>query len=262
MTRTLSFIAAIALAACTVDATENVYRDGRGLTVDQHDGALLTGSFLHDGTEIGFRAVQPQALRGEVEVAIGDRVLAIATDAENGIIDMNAGDVAFTDAESAAMKAFAISLGDYLGHNGGEDAMHDATLMSAVSYWSQAPVGVAPPTETLYVETADGLVRFGYGDDGVKCRSKGSWVTAYWDDSSGQHSQSVKVGSDWGEQWNGDYDCMGKCGAGCSGSRYTQDCLEHDVCSKKNYSSSGGFDHNCGDEYWNAANDTTCFWCC
>lgn len=66
---------------------------------------------------------------------------------------------------------------------------------------------------------------------------------------------------DWGfidgeQHEKGDYDCMGKCGAGCGtdGLGVAKDCMKHDVCSYFKAlaldESSGGFcsDFDCGDE--------------
>lgn len=54
---------------------------------------------------------------------------------------------------------------------------------------------------------------------------------------------------------------MGRCGPGCGRSwipsGWAKDCMDHDQCSHKNYSSGGGSDPNCGDEYNEAIDDWT-----
>jgi hypothetical protein len=92
-------------------------------------------------------------------------------------------------------------------------------------------------------------------NEGIKCISKGSNVTATWDDSSGTHNQSVKVNS----TARSGYECMGRCGGSCGSrwipSSYTKDCMDHDQCSNVNNASGGSSDSNCGDEFNHAADD-------
>jgi hypothetical protein len=52
------------------------------------------------------------------------------------------------------------------------------------------------------------------------------------------------------------------CGSACNGiplfgKKYTQDCLNHDVCSHNLNASGGSSDANCGDEYNAASDDAT-----
>ncbi|WP_219973691.1 hypothetical protein [Rubrobacter xylanophilus] len=56
----------------------------------------------------------------------------------------------------------------------------------------------------------------------------------------------------------GSGECLGKCGPGCNRVLtwgWTQDCLDHDVCSRSHNSTSGFRDPNCGDEWWEADED-------
>lgn len=48
-------------------------------------------------------------------------------------------------------------------------------------------------------------------NEGISCVSKGSSVKAQFDDSRGDHSKWVKVGSKAGPS----YGCMGRCGGDC-----------------------------------------------
>ena len=93
-------------------------------------------------------------------------------------------------------------------------------------------------------------------NEGITCVSKGSSVRAQFDDSRGDHSKFVKVGSKAGSN----YGCMGRCGGDCgwgAPSAWTKDCMDHDQCSFENGSSGGSSDSNCGDEFNEAADDWT-----
>lgn len=61
-----------------------------------------------------------------------------------------------------------------------------------------------------------------------------------------------------GECWGTDYNCMGRCGAGCgtwSCSNWAADCLRHDVCSYYFTASGGSNDPNCGFDFDLAIDD-------
>jgi hypothetical protein len=70
-------------------------------------------------------------------------------------------------------------------------------------------------------------------------------------------TKTVVIGSDWGHSvcGLGNYGCMGLCGGGCSGTKYTLECLKHDVCSHDAASTTAGSDPSCGDEYSAASDD-------
>mmetsp|Transcript_29307 Transcript_29307/g.62298 ORF Transcript_29307/g.62298 Transcript_29307/m.62298 type:complete len:272 (-) Transcript_29307:61-876(-) len=93
----------------------------------------------------------------------------------------------------------------------------------------------------------------------VSCLTVGEKITVEWSDSKGRHSKDVVVGSELTYEGQvGDYSCMGMCGPGCNGKRYTRDCLLHDTCSFYRHSDQtalGGTDPNCGKFWWNAADD-------
>lgn len=69
----------------------------------------------------------------------------------------------------------------------------------------------------------------------------------------------MEAGECWGDQPNtgSNYDCQGRCGAGCSNgeANWARDCLKHDACSWY-FSASGGLtSKTCGDEFEDATND-------
>lgn len=52
-------------------------------------------------------------------------------------------------------------------------------------------------------------------------------------------------------------ECMGECGPGCNGiNAYTYDCGDHDRCGRVHGGSLLPWDAECGDEYWDADDDT------
>ena len=73
----------------------------------------------------------------------------------------------------------------------------------------------------------------------------------------------MQAGECWGQHPTngGDYDCQGRCGAGCDNgnSNWARDCLKHDVCSWYYSASGGSSDSNCGDSFGHATNDFLSF---
>jgi len=69
----------------------------------------------------------------------------------------------------------------------------------------------------------------------------------------------MQGGESWGKQpnTNSDYDCLGKCGPGCTNGKanWARDCLKHDVCSWYFGASGAFFDGDCGDSWIQASND-------
>ncbi|KAK1968812.1 hypothetical protein LY78DRAFT_402951 [Colletotrichum sublineola] len=98
----------------------------------------------------------------------------------------------------------------------------------------------------------------------ITCLKVGQMAAATWKNSAGKTCTfRGVVGSNFGAdaEGKGDYSCMGRCGAGCSGRAlvgnvYTQDCFTHDVCSYFNNARGGAIDANCGREYRASIDDT------
>lgn len=98
--------------------------------------------------------------------------------------------------------------------------------------------------------------RLYWGNIKVRCLKEGQAHLAVWTDRTKQvHNVSVVVGSTAGPY----YECMGRCGRGCGKqpkkSVYTQNCLNHDVCSWEVHAKKGRLDRDCGDEYKKAMPD-------
>jgi hypothetical protein len=129
------------------------------------------------------------------------------------------------------------------------------------SYLWDAPVGYVHRRLVNGVEIAEGLAAATVRS--VICITKGRTYSVSYSNKAGTIvTKSVLAGDNWGKNaagTSGDYSCMGRCGAGCTGfgsSRYSLDCLTHDTCSHDMNSSGGGSDtHGCADEYSRASDD-------
>uniref|UniRef100_A0A7S4W7L6 DUF8213 domain-containing protein n=1 Tax=Alexandrium monilatum TaxID=311494 RepID=A0A7S4W7L6_9DINO len=116
-------------------------------------------------------------------------------------------------------------------------------LRHAMILLARAPLGVP-----LVRERRQARGRF-------QCLVKGKAAVATWTDSRGSDRMELTVGEDK----NPNYGCMGRCAAGCAtpSMRWTQACLNHDLCSYMN--ADGGtadpIDNNCADEFLAACDD-------
>jgi hypothetical protein len=231
-----------------------------GLHIERHDAALLAGTFRVADEVARFDAVMPRELAGVVHVDVGDARLTLEADAATGIIRFDAGDAPLSAADHELVVAMTAALDAHLGPVDGLEVMHESTLLAAAHYFVDAPIETQIPARTQYVEPLEPTTIWSTGNDGKTCITRGSSVTARYDGDQGTTSETLVVGSNGGTQWNGDFSCMGRCGVGCGSYDWTLDCLEHDACSRRYFSSSGVIDHNCGDEYSEAADDYTAFW--
>lgn len=132
--------------------------------------------------------------------------------------------------------------------------MRIRALLSVITVLSLPLLGC-----TAEVPDGDTLSEAARGDDGVACLTPGSTYRARWDDGDGNvYYVDVQAGGNWNGYHGapeGDWSCLGDCGAGCTGTGPTLDCLEHDVCAYFHAASGGRFDRDCGDEWQQAVND-------
>lgn len=253
---------ALALGIATVACAQQGTIDGTNgpLAIEQHDGSVLTGSFDAGDMYVLFYAEMPHEYVGVVEVTVRGKTLAMTVDAYSGAIEFDAANAELAVDEVAALHSFSLAIDDYLGPVADTAVMHESLLAHAGRYFAVAPARTPLLHVEKHVVGLSGIDTYSRGNDGKRCIDKGDTETAKFDGDHGDTNESWVVGSDGGNQWNGDYECMGRCGEGCGSYDWTLDCLDHDACSRYYYSSTGAFDHNCGDEWSHASDDYTNFW--
>lgn len=259
-TRSLLPVSLLSLgfAACAPDAAAPDPVSEAPLQIHAHDDHTLQGTFDAGDLVVAFVADSPRALYGAVTVTVGEHALTLTADAATGEIAFDAGAARLAADQLGALESLSLALDDYLGDPDDVGAMHESLLVAASRYFAVAPVDTELAATYRVVEGLE--TSLGTGNDGKSCIRIGEVRTATYDGSAGVTSESWTVGAHGGVQWNGDYACMGRCGAGCGSYDWTLDCLEHDACSRRYYSSSGAVDHNCGDEWSEASDDYTAFW--
>ncbi len=255
----LALALALGMTGC-VEQASTPNPDGP-LRITEHTDDALVGSFDAGDMSVQFSARMPSDYIGVVNVTVHGKTATLRVDAYNGDIVFDGQSAELAPDEVGALQSFSQAIDAYLGGPVEDTAvMHESTLEAAAAYLAVAPANT--PLDRVEKQVL-GLSRagsFSTGNDGKKCIDKGDTRNAKYDGDDGYISEPWVVGANGGQQWNGDYSCMGRCGVGCGSYDWTQDCLEHDACSRHYYSTDGIGDHNCGDEYKNAADDYASFW--
>jgi hypothetical protein len=113
-------------------------------------------------------------------------------------------------------------------------------------------------TTTKHRADADGC-----GGDGATCL----WGTNGWDWAVFDPGDNGTCVWQWAQYGEDEPNCRGRCGAGCNhwfDDDYTWDCFDHDRCVTTYGGSDLSGNSNCGDEFWDAADDyalTYGAWC-
>jgi hypothetical protein len=233
------------------------------LTVDENTATRLNGVLRTVDGELAFSAITIDASVIQLRLVVNGRAFDATIDDAKTAIDGH--DAVLTDADRALLTTFLDQFA--IRFAGASAAERDLSLNRLALYISEAPQGHVHRAITRGSSevAALGADPEAIGDEGVTCITKGARVTAVYTDKSGKVTEeAIVVGSKLSPMpgGNGDYSCMGKCGAGCKDywfmkTGYTKDCLDHDACSRKYSSTNGAKDPNCGDEYNAASRDFT-----
>ncbi|WP_271766363.1 hypothetical protein [Aquimarina algiphila] len=216
------------------------------------DENVFTGKKDIEGHIISYKVESKEELTFNVEVTIDKNTLSASVAYGDETIDFDGNDVVLThkQKEILLMLGEEISLFLFKDKSADNFTMAEYTLLRLLEYWAKSPsnykyskVKVKSPKNVM----TDLKSR----NEGVTCIRKNTVVTANYDDDRGDVNENILV--------NGDR-CIGRCGSGCPGtftiaSAWTKDCLDHDRCGRVNGGSTNPFDRECGDEYFEAADD-------
>jgi hypothetical protein len=237
--------------------------EGAGLSLTETSASRLAGALDGEGSRLTFDARAETAGRTSLALEIGGKPFSYSVDAATGVSELDGRGAVLTAEDKRALAALSPALEAALGTPAADLPAHVRSLAAITAYWSEAPAGYAHAGRTAQLHPEQGVSAQSLNNDGITCVKKGvAYKCTYDAGRTGTiRSENVTAGSNYGYNPTngGTYDCMGRCGGGCSGvsiyGRYTFDCLEHDICSFRFNSSGGGSDANCGDEYDNAYDD-------
>jgi hypothetical protein len=240
-------------------------RTAEALVLEEHTDMRTVGRFRSADGELTFSATLGAEGRPTVAVVVNGKFLDGWVEGADVVVDGHS--AVLTDADTRLLGGFAGAFEWKLA--GAARAQHDVSLHGLAAYYAVSPAGFVHgrivnggTQETPEVAAFAAAGTPVYGNEGKKCVARGSTVLAAYTHKSSSGStlyasENVVVGSNWGylAANRGDYNCMGRCGAGCSGGGYTKDCLDHDTCSFRKQATGGRDNVHCGDEFSAASDD-------
>ncbi len=223
-----------------------------GLSSQQEN--LFSGKTIINDHELSYKVFSEEELYFIAEVKIDQYVLSAKVKYDEESIDFD-GKRAVLDIEQ---KEVLLLLGEkisyYLFQDRSTDdfTMAEYTLLRLLEYWAKSPNGYSHKKMKVTSKRSGDVLKS--RNDGIVCIRKNTVVNVFYDDDRGDINEPVLV--------NGER-CIGRCGSGCGSiftiaSAWTKDCLDHDRCGRVNgggSASTNPFDRECGDEYFEAADD-------
>lgn len=260
----LAVALAFALIAC---ADQTSSPDEAPALELEADATLITGSYVHAGSVVSFRSEATGPQRASLHLDVNGAVLEVDLDlgaqlySEDGHLNaLQAEDLA---ALIAMRDAVAAARPDLL------ESLHGKVLVRHADRMAEAPIGLtldrrvvdmAAATASRFQDRADAD---GCGGDGATCL----WGTNGWDYAVYDPGNDGTCVWKWAQYGENQANCSGRCGAGCNhwfDDDYTWDCFDHDRCVDHYGGSTMSGNANCGDEFWDAADDyalTYGAWC-
>ncbi|MBZ0232202.1 MAG: hypothetical protein K8M05_07590 [Deltaproteobacteria bacterium] len=252
----LAAVFALTIAGCAEDAAPPD-PSAPALELDADD-TLITGSFVHAGSVIGFRSELTAPARAVLQLDVNGAVLDVTLDlgaqtySDDG--HLNALDLDELAALVALRDAVAEARPELL------DTLHGKLLVRHADRMAEAPAGVTLRKQFIDIAAAQAS-RFenradadGCGGDGATCL----WGTNGWDYAVYDPGSDGTCVWKWAQYGENEPNCSGRCGSGCNhwfDDDYTWDCFDHDRCVTHFGGSVMSDNGNCGDEFWDASDD-------
>ncbi len=219
--------------------------------LEKHDEKHLKGKMTVQGHVVDYEVLETSELYYEVVIKIDNQLLIGDVDYNKEDLSLDGHNAVLSRSQKKAFLTVGEELSKYLFKDESTDnfLMTEYTLLRLLEYWAKSPSNYKYQKVTIKGYQDNGLKGT---NDGIACIRKNTYVTAVYDDASGRQYRDRKL-------VNGNR-CLGRCGSGCPGtftiaSAWTKDCLDHDQCGRELGGSSNPFDSNCGDEYFQAADD-------
>lgn len=234
----------------------------QALEIAQQSASELSGHFEHAGSIVFFTSHREASGATSARVEIGPLVLEATREPVHGDVTWTGHGDSLILPDREALTALAIELNQGLFARNDLPA-HEDFFHRLVNYWAEAPLGLALEERTVVRPEAT-IGRPGPRQEGAPegCYFADNNGITYFscsynnkvvchDQNGGGHCwlcQSVLAGCG-GE-------CLGECGPGCYGLNIvTWDCGDHDQCCRQHGGCTNPFDSECGDEYFEAADD-------
>ncbi|RMH42357.1 MAG: hypothetical protein D6689_08415 [Deltaproteobacteria bacterium] len=245
-------------ASCATNDTGDVSTEP--LNIQILDDTTIAGTFVHGSTVVEFVSQSPDQQYGTLSLSINGANIDVEIDLANGTYQEDGYLNALYAPELEALAALRDAV---------QEAHPDLVLQTLqgkllarhADRLAEAPAGFTFDHRVVDLAAARASARAvdradadGCGGDGATCLpGTDGWAYAVFD-------QGDDGTCWWWWRQYGEHEerCRGRCGEGCNhwfDDDYTWDCLDHDWCVYYFGGSSGSGNSNCGDEYWEAADD-------
>jgi hypothetical protein len=257
-------VLAFALVACAEQTSIPDEAPALELSVD---GAVITGSYVHAGSVVAFRSESKGPQRATLQLDVNGAVLELDLDLGAQLYSEDGNLNALQAEDRAALLAMRDAV--MAAHPELIETLHGKVLVRHADRMAEAPIGLtldrrvvdmAAATASRFQDRADAD---GCGGDGATCL----WGTNGWDYAVYDPGNDGTCVWTWAQYGENQANCSGRCGAGCNhwfDDDYTWDCFDHDRCVDHYGGSTMSGNPNCGDEFWDAADDyalTYGAWC-
>lgn len=237
------------------------------LALQARSDTRLAGTLLKGGVRVEFEAMKGSGSLATSTLILGGKTFEHALDASTGTLTVDGHDNVLSAGDIALVRALAVEMERRLAPSVSTGLPTQEVLLLGQLTWladTHADFTVSRFTrKNPLLQTADGPLVFGVGNNGVLCLARGArYAVSFWPvgwnwavSEYAYANASYGIGTGAGPDYPyGDWTCQGQCGTGCqdwwhSGLFY--DCLEHDRCTY-HYST-----HKCDPAAVDAADDYT-----
>lgn len=239
---------------CTQCTDENVSTKASEIGLELQNEDSFTGKLSVNDHMISYASNAVSELNFKLSLEINKKRIDIAINYENESMDIDGHNSILSENQKQALLKAGLRISEYiLETKNGDISMTEYSLLTMTEYLGKSPNNYM--YEKRKITSSNNTTNLKSRNEGVTCIRKNTFVNAEYDDSRGNHSDKVRVGS----KPRNNYGCMGRCGGDCGRwwipSAWTKDCMDHDQCSNVNNASGGSGDRNCGNEFNQAADD-------
>ena len=244
------------------------------LEVRANDAARVAGHYGRAGSLVSFES-DLGADKVTVRLQVNSVTLEASRDLLTNEVVWTGYDAALFPADRKALIAFSRNLQKDLALSGRELAPHEDLLHRLSVLWAEAPVGLVLGERRVVRRDDRGIAEILKAGDAprpAELTSKACYIAN--DNGIAYFGCSLTNRTMCHDQDNGGHcwacaslqsgcggECLGECGPGCNGLNiYTYDCGDHDRCCRVHGGCWNPWDGECGDEFFDAEDDTLLGW--
>jgi hypothetical protein len=248
----IAVIASLVAAGCTAEISDAPEEEALQIAVI--DDSTIEGTFAYGGSFLQFRSVSADQGSATLWLDVNGVVVDVSLDMVGMRFEQDGHLGALYEDDRKILEAFSGAF--EAAHPDFIDTLQGTLLVRQTNRLAEAPNGYTLDKRVIDMRTVeDPIVNTGAtcSNDGLTCLPGVHGMAYAYFDRSGATCERH-----WRQYGKYEPSCAGRCGSGCNSwdRNYTQDCFDHDWCTKIISGAGGlGSDPNCGDEFWHADDD-------